>query len=596
MMMTTIRLSVLTALIMVHKVSHALHLPKGSEEFLRSMQRIEERQQRQQQHTLLQRKLLQAAEKVTPEILRHWDEQRELANNNNNNYYYANQNSNNNNNNNNNNQYNYGGNRNNGNINYQNYEQAYNQNKYNYQQQQNYQYNGNQNGGNENYYKEYKQYDGGYSSNADLTELSLKYVGCQNIHTWSDSQAKEGDSPLVMKRYVMLRLCETDQCSAYNKWGCNYNYGEYVLPMETYLSIMSNFHFEQYNRYCETCKACKTFDFSPYAKYLKSYGYQNSNGQNNNGYNGNFRNSNTANQYGYDQYSQQYNNGASNEAFSYGDYSDPGNDEDAGWYIWTYGYGFMGYNGDDQISAPDDDNSSQSDNDDAYRNRNLANDNYYRNGNNYGYNNGGGNYGYQNNNVNQYNGNYGGQNYGYQNGNNGHNNGGYYNGGYSQPVQLKLPWYVDQWGECIFDSVCENYKSVCRSYSPNATFYQDYFSCTQFSLGNQMGYLGPHCRQDGHTIGIGIYGDEQCNTYIGDVTDLNMYTAKQFDDSELSPFYDKTCISCRSSNSYSLIEDGNNGNDATYPLCGAIYQNSAKCHESLGSISLSVCTRDAVRL
>ena len=64
----------------------------------------------------------------------------------------------------------------------------------------------------------------------DLTDYALKYVGCQNIHTWSDNRAAgengEYESPLSMEKFVVLRLCEREQCSAYNKWGCNYEYAE----------------------------------------------------------------------------------------------------------------------------------------------------------------------------------------------------------------------------------------------------------------------------------------------------------------------------------------------------------------------------------
>lgn len=139
----------------------------------------------------------------------------------------------------------------------------------------------------------------------------------------------------------------------------------------------------------------------------------------------------------------------------------------------------------------------------------------------------------------------------------------------------------------MFDNVCSEYKTLCQNYDENAAMYQDYFACSVFQLGNQMGYLGPHCRSDGHTIGIGIYSDENCNSYVGDVADLEQYTAKSFDDSELSPFYENACVSCKSSESYVLRKDGNyaNGQEYTYPLCGAAYANSAKCNQHLDSSS-----------
>ena len=96
----------------------------------------------------------------------------------------------------------------------------------------------------------------------DLAGYALKYVGCQNVHTWDDNLAG-GDyaSPLAMKRFVTFRLCKANDCSAYNKWGCNFNFGEYVIPMEDYLAIMAEYHFEQFGRFCKTCYRCMKLDY-----------------------------------------------------------------------------------------------------------------------------------------------------------------------------------------------------------------------------------------------------------------------------------------------------------------------------------------------
>ena len=319
-------------------------------------------------------------------------------------------------------------------------------------------------------YMDYVNYDGGYGD-FDLTKYALKYVGCQNIHTWSDDRVEAGLTPMEMHRFVVLRLCESDTCSAYNKWGCNFNYGEYVIPMEDYLAIMSNYHFQQYNRYCQTCSECVDFDIDDYYGITPSPTPQPT------------------------QTDDYYNNNNGGRRL------DNNNDD---------------YYGDDNF--------------------------------NYGYNS---NYGY-----NKYN-------------------------SYKQ-----LPWYVDDYGECKFNTVCQNYKRACKNnYHPNATYYKDYFTCTAFQLGNQEGYLGPHCRNDGHTIGIGLFEDAYCSSYVGDVADI--YQGQSFDDDELSLFYDHSCISCRASDGYSLIKDAyvNDNQYSTYPLCGALYDTSAKCNIHMDSSS-----------
>lgn len=96
----------------------------------------------------------------------------------------------------------------------------------------------------------------------DLAGYALKYVGCQNVHTWDDNLAGgDSTSPLSMKRFVTFRLCKANDCSAYNKWGCNFNFGEYVIPMEDYLAIMAEYHFEQFGRFCKTCYRCMSLDY-----------------------------------------------------------------------------------------------------------------------------------------------------------------------------------------------------------------------------------------------------------------------------------------------------------------------------------------------
>ena len=95
----------------------------------------------------------------------------------------------------------------------------------------------------------------------DLSGMALKYVGCQNVHNWDDNLASSSEEPLAMNRFVMFRLCKANDCSAYNKWGCNFNFGEYVIPMEDYLSIMAEYHFEQFGRFCKTCYRCMNLEY-----------------------------------------------------------------------------------------------------------------------------------------------------------------------------------------------------------------------------------------------------------------------------------------------------------------------------------------------
>ena len=95
--------------------------------------------------------------------------------------------------------------------------------------------------------------------------------------------------------------------------------------------------------------------------------------------------------------------------------------------------------------------------------------------------------------------------------------------------------------------------------------------------------MGPHCKSDGKSIEIGIYEDEDCAAYIGDMEEMEKYTEDDFGNNELSNYYDKGCISCLASEEYSLILDTNSGTDDSsaeiYTLCNVLYASSAKCNQ-----------------
>eukprot|EP00977_Amphora_coffeiformis_P000694 scaffold149_cov179-Amphora_coffeaeformis.AAC.17 len=384
----------------------------------------------------------------------------------------------------------------------------------------------------------------------DLSGYALKYVGCQNVHNWDDNLATSNGEPLAMNRFVMFRLCKANDCSAYNKWGCNFNFGEYVIPMEDYLSIMAEYHFEQFGRFCKTCYHCMNLDY-----------------------------------YKDDDDATTANNATGDDTY---------------------------YTEDDGVACNLNDDSCS---DDVYwadyrkywgerRKRKLDEDNYnYNNNNNQG-------------NVSEEGRNdlvsHGAKNYyygddGIEDDNVNYNRGVSANhavqtlsppGLYSYTIFRllhqddyynndvnKYPWYADQYGKCLFEDVCSDYRKTCRTFDPEATHYETYFTCSSLNIGGAHAYLGPHCRSDGRTIGIGIYNDQYCNEYIGDTADITEATGMSFDDGDLKNYYDKDCISCSAEESYSLITDDTlgSGSDLTYPLCSLAYQVSGKCNRYMSS-------------
>jgi len=89
----------------------------------------------------------------------------------------------------------------------------------------------------------------------DLTSYSIKFEKCQFVKQYGGEEdgGDDGDmsSILSTKRFVIFRLCPDSSCSS-----CNYNYGEYLIDMDTYLETTLEFKAEQQEEYCETCNEC----------------------------------------------------------------------------------------------------------------------------------------------------------------------------------------------------------------------------------------------------------------------------------------------------------------------------------------------------
>ena len=69
---------------------------------------------------------------------------------------------------------------------------------------------------------------------------------------------------------------------------------------------------------------------------------------------------------------------------------------------------------------------------------------------------------------------------------------------------------------------CAEY-DTCRYYMKISEVdeYSEWFECTEVERNNgQVAYVAPHCAEDGQTITLGVYSDENCYEYIGDGVDV----------------------------------------------------------------------------
>merc|ERR1712086_108401 len=91
---------------------------------------------------------------------------------------------------------------------------------------------------------------------------------------------------------------------------------------------------------------------------------------------------------------------------------------------------------------------------------------------------------------------------------------------------------------CPEYNTCSSYKSLCEEEVEES--FTQYFECTQaVSSSGQVGYVGPHCAEDGFTVTLGVYSDEFCNQYIGNGVDISNFIGMEIDaeDDELKPWY-----------------------------------------------------------
>lgn len=91
----------------------------------------------------------------------------------------------------------------------------------------------------------------------DISGYSVKFEKCQFVKAYDDELAEDQDSETVLatKRFVIFRLCPDGSCSS-----CNYNFGEYLIDLETYLESTVQYQQEIQEEMCQACQECGNWD------------------------------------------------------------------------------------------------------------------------------------------------------------------------------------------------------------------------------------------------------------------------------------------------------------------------------------------------
>jgi len=90
----------------------------------------------------------------------------------------------------------------------------------------------------------------------DLTGYSIVFEKCQYVKFYNvgdedgGNDNEEGGSVLSVNKFVIFKLCNSNYCSS----GCNADYAEYVIDMETYVAALIEMKQEAVENYCGQCQ------------------------------------------------------------------------------------------------------------------------------------------------------------------------------------------------------------------------------------------------------------------------------------------------------------------------------------------------------
>eukprot|EP00980_Cylindrotheca_fusiformis_P029402 scaffold23469_cov88-Cylindrotheca_fusiformis.AAC.1 len=99
--------------------------------------------------------------------------------------------------------------------------------------------------------------ENGNGYNVDISSYSIKFQRCQLVKSYDDELAADEETPTVLatksvlatKRFIVFRLCPNNNCQS-----CNYNYGEYLVDLETYLRATIDYQKESQQEKCYACQ------------------------------------------------------------------------------------------------------------------------------------------------------------------------------------------------------------------------------------------------------------------------------------------------------------------------------------------------------
>lgn len=84
-----------------------------------------------------------------------------------------------------------------------------------------------------------------------ISGYSLKFQGCHHISQWNADADEDEDVRIESKRLARFRLCPVNSCSSSSGAGCNGQYGDYIVDMDTFLAMYMDNKEEADEQACE---------------------------------------------------------------------------------------------------------------------------------------------------------------------------------------------------------------------------------------------------------------------------------------------------------------------------------------------------------
>lgn len=104
------------------------------------------------------------------------------------------------------------------------------------------------NNGQQQYNGNYEEIDWDSIDTSYLAGYSLKFQGCHHVQQWNEEAQNEEDIKILTQRLVRFRMCPAESCSSVTTRGCDRNYGDYLVDMETYVEAYMDQMQEQYEQ------------------------------------------------------------------------------------------------------------------------------------------------------------------------------------------------------------------------------------------------------------------------------------------------------------------------------------------------------------